>query len=237
MWLYSFRHNLAPLSKMSSVHALDMPGYGYTGISDPCLRIDTDTMTIALKDFMDALHIDKATLVGHSWGGGWVLAYALAYPERVDSIVLINSGGLDVLDVFEWELLKMPILGSLLLRFLTLDMIKKRLELSFFKKGIVDDAMALEVHLPFRIPANRTTQALIARNLSWTNIERRLGELEHKVLLIWGEQDRYLDVELAGRFREKIKDLEVEIITECGHSAHEEAPERVNRLIMEFITR
>jgi pimeloyl-ACP methyl ester carboxylesterase len=118
----------------------------------------TDTMPLALREFMDALHIDKATLVGHSWGGGWVLAYALAYPERVDRIVLINSSGLDVPDVFEWELLKMPLVGSLLLRFLTLNMIKTRLELSFFKKGIVDDAMALEVHLPMMIPENRKAQ-------------------------------------------------------------------------------
>jgi pimeloyl-ACP methyl ester carboxylesterase len=237
MWLYSFRHNLVPLSKLSSVHALDMPGYGYTSITDPSLRMGTDTMPLALREFMDALHINKATLVGHSWGGGWALAYALAYPERVDRIVLINSSGLDVPDVFEWELLKMPIVGSLLLRFLTRDMIKKRLELSFFKKGIVDDAMALEVHLPMRIPANRNAQALLARNLSWANVERHLGELEHKVLLVWGEQDRYLDVGLVSRFKGKIKNLKVEIIRDCGHSAHEEAPEIINRLIMEFITK
>jgi pimeloyl-ACP methyl ester carboxylesterase len=149
--------------------------------------------------------------------------------------VLINSSGLDVRDVFEWELLKMPIVGSLLLRFLTLDLIKKRLELSFFKKGIVDDAMALEVHLPMMIPANRNNQALLARNLSWTDVERHLGELEHQVLLIWGEQDRYLDVGLVSRFKEKIKNLKVEIIKDCGHSAHEEAPEIVNCLITDFL--
>ncbi len=236
MWLYSFRHNLVPLSKISSVHALDMPGYGYTSITDPSLGMGTDTMPLALKEFMDALHMDKATLVGHSWGGGWALAYALAYPERVDQIVLINSSGLDVPDVFEWEILKMPIVGNLLLRFLTLDLIKTRLELSFFKKGIVDDAMALEVHLPLKIPANRHAQALLARNLSWAEVDRHLGELGNQALLIWGEQDRYLDVGLVNRFREKLKNLKVEIIRDCGHSAHEECPEAVNRLIVEFIT-
>jgi pimeloyl-ACP methyl ester carboxylesterase len=235
MWLYSFRHNLKSLSGISSVHALDMPGYGYTSITDPSLLMRTDIMSLALKEFMDDLHISKATLVGHSWGGGWALAYALAFPERVNSIVLINSSGLNVPDVFEWELLKIPIVGSLLLRFLTPGMIKKRLELSFFKKGIVDDAMALEVHLPMRLPANRSAQALLARNLSWADVERHLGEIEHKVLLIWGEQDRYLDVGRVSRFKENIRNLKVEIIRDCGHSAHEEEPEIVNRLIMEFL--
>jgi pimeloyl-ACP methyl ester carboxylesterase len=236
MWLYSFRHNLVPLSKISSVHALDMPGYGYTGISDPSLRMGTDAMPLALREFMDELNIETATLVGHSWGGGWALAYALAYPGRVDRIVLINSSGLDVPDVFEWELLKMPIVGSLLLRFLTPDMIRRRLELSFFKKGIVDEAMALEVHLPMMISANRTAQVSLARTLSWADVERHLGELEHEILLIWGDKDRYLDVGLVKRFKEKIKNLKAEIIRDCGHSAHEEAPETVNRLIVEFIS-
>jgi pimeloyl-ACP methyl ester carboxylesterase len=141
-----------------------------------------------------------------------------------------------VRDVFEWELLKMPVVGGLLLRFLTLDMIRKRLEQSFFKKGIVDDAMALEVHLPMTIPLNRNAQALLARNLSWADVESHLGELGHQVLLIWGEKDRYLDVGLVNRFKERIKNLKVEIIADCGHSAHEEAPGIVNGLITDFLS-
>lgn len=101
VWLYSFRHNIGPLSEISSVYALDMPGYGFTSIVDHALPMGLDTMTLAVRKFMDGLHIDKATLVGHSWGGGWALAYALAYPERVDRIVLIDSSGLDVPDVPE----------------------------------------------------------------------------------------------------------------------------------------
>ena len=235
VWLYSFRHNIGPLSEISCVYALDMPGYGFTGIVNHALPMGLDTMTLAVREFMDGLHIDKATLVGHSWGGGWALAYALACPERVDRIVLIDSSGLDVPDVPEWELLKMPVIGGILLRFLTADMVRKRLELSFAHKDIVDDAMAREVYLPMKIPANRKAQTLLARNLSWSLIEKRLDKLDHRVLLIWGEQDRYLDVGLAKRFKEKIRNIRVEIIRDCGHSAHEEAPEKVNRFITEFL--
>jgi pimeloyl-ACP methyl ester carboxylesterase len=235
VWLYSFRHNIGPLSEISSVYALDMPGYGFTSIVDHALPMGLDTMTLAVREFMDGLHIDKATLVGHSWGGGWALAYALAYPERVDRIVLIDSSGLDVPDVPEWELLKVPVIGGMLLRFLTPDMVRKRLELSFVHKDMVNGAMAREVYLPMKIPANRKAQALLARNLSWSLIERRLDNLNHRVLLLWGEQDLYLDVGLANRFKEKIKNIRVEIIRDCGHSAHEEAPEKVNRFIIEFL--
>ena len=128
--VYSFRHNIGPLSEISSVYALDMPGYGFTSIVDHALPMGLDTM---------------------------------------------------------------------------------------------------------KIPANRKAQTLLARNLSWGLIERRLENLNHRVLLIWGEQDLYLDVGLSSRFKEKIKNITVEIIKDCGHSAHEEAPEKVNRFIIEFL--
>jgi pimeloyl-ACP methyl ester carboxylesterase len=235
MWLYSFRHSFGPLSKSASVYALDMPGYGYTCIPDPTLIMDLNAMSLAIKEFMDGLNIQKATLVGHSWGGGWALAYALSYPERVNHIVLIDSSGLDIPDVMEWELLKMPVVGDILLRLLTPGLIRRRLEHSFYRKGTVDDDMAYEVYLPMKIPANRKAQAMLARNLSWAPVESCLDKLNHPVLLIWGEQDRYLDVTLVKRFEKKIKNLTVEIISNCGHSAHEEAPDIVNRFILEFL--
>ncbi len=235
MWLYSFRHTIKSLSENFSIHALDMPGYGCTRLMDPSLPMGSCTMVLALKEFMDALGLERASLVGHSWGGGWALAYALDHPERVDRIVLINSSGLDAPDVFEWELLKIPVVGSMLLRFLTLSMVRKRLELSFCRKGMVDDAMALEVLLSLKIPENRKAQASLARNLSWAGVERRLNELDHQVLLIWGEMDRYLDKVMVTRFKERIRNLKVAIIPDCGHSAHEEEPEIVNGLIRDFL--
>lgn len=55
------------------------------------------------------------------------------------------------------------------------------------------------------------------------------------VLLIWGDRDKYLDVRLSGRFKARLSDIQVEIIKDCGHSAHEEQPETVNRLVTEFL--
>lgn len=235
MWLYSYRHNITPLSRSFSVYAVDMPGYGFTRMKAPYLTMGTQAMTLALREFLDALKIEKASIVGHSWGGGWALAFAQEFPERVGKIVLINSSGIDQPDVFEWELLKVPVLGRLMLRFLTLGMTRSRLELSFHRQGKVDDAMAQEVLLPMKIPANQRAQASIARALCWAEVEGRLHELHHEVLLIWGEMDRYLDRSHVERFRERIADIRTEIISHCGHSAHEESPEAVNALIEGFL--
>ncbi|MCE5275270.1 MAG: alpha/beta fold hydrolase [Deltaproteobacteria bacterium] len=235
MWLYSFRHNIPALCEAFSVYALDMPGYGFSSLDGHSASMKIDTMRGALRAFMDGLGIERASILGHSWGGGWALDFALAHPQRVDRIVLIDSGGLDVSDVAEWEILKLPIIGRFLLGLLTPRMIRQRLERSFSRKGCVDDAMVREVRLPFRLPANRRAQASVARGLSWKETEQGLGEITHPVLLIWGDHDKYLDVSLSGRFKARIRDIQVEIIKNCGHSAHEEQSEKVNRLVAEFL--
>ena len=235
MWLYSFRHTVPPLSEHCSVYALDMPGYGFTSIIDQKGPMDSGFMTLAIKEFMDGLGISKTSLLGHSWGGGWVLDFVQSYPGRVDKIILIDSSGLDVSDVLEWELLKLPFISGILLLLLTPGMIRKRLERSFFQGNHVDDAMAHEVHLPLKSAANRKLQSRLARRQSWRNTEAHLDAIIHPVLLIWGEHDRYLDVSLAERFKTRIRNIRVEIINGCGHSVHEEAPEKVNKLIIEFL--
>jgi len=235
MWLYSFRHTIPPLSEHCSVYALDMPGYGFTSIIDQKGPIDLGFMTLAIREFMDGMDIKKATLIGHSWGGGWVLDFVQSYPERVDKIILIDSSGLDVSDVLEWELLKLPFISGILLRVLTPGMIRRRLERSFFQRNHVDDAMAHEVYLPLKSAANRKLQSRLARRLSWRKTEAHLDAIIHPVLLIWGEHDRYLDVSLTERFKHRMRNIRVEIIKGCGHSVHEEAPDKVNRLIIEFL--
>jgi pimeloyl-ACP methyl ester carboxylesterase len=153
----------------------------------------------------------------------------------VDKIVLIDSSGLDVPDVLEWELLKMPVLGGVFMRFLTPGMVRRRLRRSFHNASLVDETMAMEVHLPLTIPANQKAQCMLSRNLSWKAVEEGLPVLSRPAMLIWGAQDRYLDVSLTGRFAGKVRDLKVEILQGCGHSPHEEMPGRVTDLIHDFL--
>ncbi len=235
MWLYSYRHLIDPLSRTREVHALDLPGYGYTVIRDHHAAMDLGSMTGTLRAYLDARGIGRASFVGHSWGGGWVLAFALAFPHMVDRIVLIDSSGLDVPDALEWELLKIPFIGAAFLRILTPGMVRRRLMKSFHDTSQVDRAMALEVYLPLCIPSNRKAQALVSRNLSWKGVERSLPALTHRTLLIWGAQDRYLDASLTRRFSERIPGLRVEIIQGCGHSPHEERPGAVVDLLRGFL--
>ena len=235
MWLYSYRDTIPGLSRSFTVYALDMPGYGYTRPrhNNPCYSIDV--MADILLEFMTALDIERASLVGHSWGGGWAIHFTHKHPGKVEKLVLIDSSGLDVPDVLEWELLKYPMIGETLVRCISLDGVRRRLEQSFFHKDRVTDEMVREVYTPMKIRTNQKAQSLLSRNQNWEITETAIPDISKKVLLIWGDSDRYLDPSLAQGFVSRFPDIKPVLLKSCGHSPHEEYPEVVNTLIMEFL--
>jgi pimeloyl-ACP methyl ester carboxylesterase len=235
IWLYSFRHNITPLSCYFRVHALDMPGYGYTVPIGRPGPVGLDTLSDTLLQFMDRLGIQSATIVGHSWGGGWVIHFASCHPERVSGLVLIDSSGLDVRDVLEWELLKVPVLGPVILRCLTVRTVMRHLAYGFHLPGMVTRDMAVEVHLPLGIGHNRKAQIQVSRNQDWRITERAMHTIEKPVLIMWGDHDRYLDVRLLPRFQAKLAHAKTFVFRDCGHSPHEEYPDQANELIAAFV--
>lgn len=89
------------------VTAVDRPGYG----SDPAPGGGFEVNAAAVVADLDARGIDRAVLVGHSYGGGVALATALAAPERVEALVLVASVGPGCLDGWD-RLLSAPIAGE-----------------------------------------------------------------------------------------------------------------------------
>ena len=80
-----------PLSETHAVHAIDLPGHGASGkdVGDGSLA----TMTETVIGFLDALGIEKAHLVGHSFGGAVSAAVAKSAPDRVVSLTLLAPAG------------------------------------------------------------------------------------------------------------------------------------------------
>ncbi len=80
------------LANRSKVHLIDLPGFG----KSPAPPEDWDTIQYAqrIHQYLDEQGIEQADLVGHSFGGRVSIRLAAKYPQRVRSITLINSGGL-----------------------------------------------------------------------------------------------------------------------------------------------
>jgi pimeloyl-ACP methyl ester carboxylesterase len=92
--------------------AIDRPGHGSSPLPGGGLEVNA----AAVLDAFDRQGIDRAVLVGHSYGGGVALRVAATAPERVEALVLLASVGPDCLNIFDW-LLAAPFAGAALSRF------------------------------------------------------------------------------------------------------------------------
>jgi pimeloyl-ACP methyl ester carboxylesterase len=77
--------------------APDAPGFGESPRLPP-EAYRTDAVVGLVKEVLDERRIDRAVLMGHSWGGTIMTAFAAAHPERVEGLVLIDSGHADYQD-------------------------------------------------------------------------------------------------------------------------------------------
>ncbi len=89
---HEWEKNLAFLAQSFQVYALDLPGYGQSQPAD--VPVSPTWSASFLNDFMEALDLPSAHIVGHSMGGMVAMVFALEHPEMVNKLVLVNSGGL-----------------------------------------------------------------------------------------------------------------------------------------------
>jgi pimeloyl-ACP methyl ester carboxylesterase len=78
--------------------APDAPGFGESPAL-PSEEYETASVVGMVRDLLDARGIDRAILMGHSWGGTIMTAFAAGHPKRVDGLVLVDSGQIDYQDV------------------------------------------------------------------------------------------------------------------------------------------
>jgi pimeloyl-ACP methyl ester carboxylesterase len=234
-WLYCFHKNIPDLSKNFSVYAIDIPGHGYTRALNKEVTYNFDTVCDTLRQFMDVMKINNAHIAGHSWGGGWAIYFAGKHPGRVLKLVLMDASGINRHERMAWELLKYPVIGELMTHFLTRQSVERGLSLSFYNQSLVTHGLVDLIHAPLRNKENRKAQLSYSRNIDWEKTKAALPDIQIPTLIIWGKQDRYIDVKFGKQMEQLMPDARLEIFDCCGHSVHNECPDAVNRIIKEFI--
>jgi len=85
----------AQVERLAGRHRVVSPDlFGHGESAKPVGDYSLSAHAASLRDLFDAIGVDSGTLVGHSLGGGIVLQFAYLFPDRVDAIVLVSSGGL-----------------------------------------------------------------------------------------------------------------------------------------------
>lgn len=84
--------NLEPLAQHHRIYALDLVGFGKT--DKPRVDYTFQLFSSFFGNFMNALDLRRASLVGHSLGGGIALGFTLKHPDRVEKLIVVDSNGL-----------------------------------------------------------------------------------------------------------------------------------------------
>lgn len=232
-WRVTFDAMAPRLSSRHTVYAVDPPGQSLTEVVDSAFPYGADGIAESIGAFLDAVGVPRVAIVGHSWGGGFALRFAELHPERVSRLALIAPGGLDVKDVWEFRLLRIPFLGELAASLTPTAAVRHLLRKSFAHKDRVPDHLIAEA---VRLGRARTTEMLrVERTVRWAETERDLHLVETPVLLLWGSLDRFFPVHLVERFTSRLPAVESHVLENCGHSLHDDCPDRTYALLLPFL--
>jgi pimeloyl-ACP methyl ester carboxylesterase len=241
-WLLNFK----VLAEHHQVYALDLLGHGKTGkpLSAPYTISNLSRFVI---DFMNAVEIKRAHIIGHSLGGAIALTIAIHHPAYLNKLVLVDSAGLGQECSSVLRLASVPGLGELLAALVMGGSLEKRISMqreSWPDPEIVPEEMIREKYFATRWHEISKTyfKSLRATFNIWgtkksvfTPIVQKISSLENPVLVVWGEQDDMLPVNQAQIVREKVPGARIEIFENCKHDPMIVNPQRFNQVALEFL--
>ncbi len=243
--LLSYRQSIGPVSQHHRVFAPDWPGYGES--DKPKMRYSTEYYVDFLGQLLDALGLEKASLVGISMGGAVSLGFSLRWPQRVEKLVLVDSHGLGKEvpgRAMSYLIVRLPFLNNLVWAVLgrSRRMIRWSLQSVFYDPHVVSGGLVDEVFQVANKPGVGQAWRSWQRNevgLSGfrTNFVDKLHTLAVPTLILHGAEDRYVPVSWARRAHTLIKDSELCILPQCGHWLTREKPTEFNRVVLGFLAR
>lgn len=216
------------LSANYHVIAPDQIGFGKS--DKPFLKYRIGTYADFLDKMLSDLKIEKASLVGSSMGG-WVAGlYATRYPARVEKIVLVNAAGLAPKEI---DYAKVYQLSSS-----TREEVANNLSIALYDQSFSKNPAMIDFFLMQRVTAgDGYTIASIIESIKRNEdfLDKKLGEIKKPTLIIWGKQDRLIDVADAERYNKGIAGSELVVFDKCGHVPALEVPGLFNKAVMDFL--
>lgn len=240
----TWKHVMPVLAERFTVLAPDLLGQGNSGKPRGDYSLGAQANT--LRDLMDALGYERATVVGQSLGGGVAMQFAYQFPERCERLVLVDSGGLGHEVTFYLRMLTLPGFESVFPLFCTPQLRDAGVRVATWleRAGVHSTPARQEIWRSYASLADPASRGAFFRTLREV-IDFRgqavsaLGRLHRAAqiptLILWGARDPFIPVRHAFEAHEAIPGSRLEIFEDVGHYPHCEAPERFVSVLLEFI--
>lgn len=227
----NWRLSMPVLAKNFRVIAPDMAGFGYTE-RPPGAKYTMQNWVSHALGLLDALKIERAHVVGNSFGGGLALAMAIRAPERVNRMVLMGAAGtsfkltqgLD--DVWGYT----P----------SFENMRKIMDIFAFDRNLVSDELAkLRYEASIRPGYQESFASMFpAPRQQWVDAlaspEEAIRALSHEALIIHGREDRVLPMSASLKLFELMPKSQLHVFGQCGHWTQIEHADRFVKLVTDF---
>lgn len=228
----NWRLTIPSLAENYRVIAPDMVGFGFTERPES-FSYNMDTWVDQAIGLLDALDIEKASVVGNSFGGALALAMAIRHPERVGKLVLMGSVGVpfeitEGLDnVWGYE----P----------SLETMRELLDIFAYNRELVTDELAeLRYQASIRPGFQESFSSMFPapRQQSVDAMASDIDDiraLQHRTLIIHGRDDQVIPLQNAYDLLHLIDQSELHVFGRCGHWTQIEHAFRFNELVTHFL--
>jgi len=245
--LGSHRNWVQLIDRLDDNHRVIVPDlFGHGESAKPVGDYSLGAHAATMRDLLGRLGIERVTLVGHSLGGGIAMEFYYLFPERVDRLVLVASGGLGrevnpvlrsaTLPGAEW-LLPLIASGWVRARAETAGRVMSR---AGWKPGS-DIAAIWQGFTSLGDGESRraflaTTRAVIDPGGQSVSAHDYLPDaLPIPTLVVWGSRDRMIPAWHAISAQRSIPECRVELFQGAGHFPHLDEPDRFAQLLRDFI--
>ena len=251
---FSWRYQLPMLAKLGfTAWAPNLRGYGNTSRPSAVKDYSLSALVEDVAQLIVASEKKKVTLIGHDWGGFIAWEFATLNRLPLERLIVCNCPHpRSFLESFEWSQLR----KSWYMFFFQIPWIPEYL--TGLKKGLAigrlfektnrnSAAFPPEVIEVYKRNASQpgALKAMINfyrgwrygsfdRERKWRN--NQFDPIATKTLLIWGEEDDFLEKTLTVSTHKYVADLRTRFLSGASHWVQQERPDEVNDLIQEFVT-
>ena len=202
-------------AKTHRVLALDLKGFGWT--DRPEGDYSPAAQAALVLHLMNARKVDRAAIVGHSWGASVALAMALMAPARVSRLALYDAWVYEeqLPPTFYWA--RADGLGEAIFGLFYNQRVEDKIALAFFDKKFVTQKLVDATEQALERPGTTAAALAAVRGQRYSRVEERYKEIQQPTLLLWGREDRVTTLAYGERLANELAHARLVVYPRCGH--------------------
>jgi pimeloyl-ACP methyl ester carboxylesterase len=232
--------NIEALATKHRVVAPDIPGSGKSSIPTRDDFFSLQYGARLLRQFAEGLGLSSLSVAGNSMGGMLAIELALTYPEMVERLILVDSGGLGKEVHWSVTFMTVPLVNQIFAH-PPRALVRQGARALLYRHDEATEELVDKVIAYAQVPGSRTAAVRMARTgvdpwgQTAAYTEAQLGKIRAPTFVIWGKEDYVIPARHAETALRAIPDCRAVVLSEAGHGPQIDRPETFTELVLEFV--